>query len=61
MSTWRERRTAIIEEYLRRANGDVDVAIQLLTDAMWELPTPTSGEDMLDLLNAREWLREGRL
>lgn len=61
MSTWRERRTAIIEEYLRRANGDVDVAIQLLTDAMWELPTPTSSEDMLDLLNAREWLREGRL
>ena len=58
MSTWRERRKTIAEEYLQRANGEVDLAIQLLTAAIRDLPVPADGENMLDHLYARAWLKE---
>lgn len=61
MSNWRENCAAIAEEYLKRANGDVDAAVQLLTEAIKGLPVPVDGDTMLDYLNARAWLRDRKL
>ena len=58
MSTWRERCDAAIADYLQRANGDVTMAIQLINNAIHELPLPSNGEeDLLTLLEARERLQ----
>ena len=58
MSTWRKRRDAVVEEYLQRANGDVNVAIRLITDAIRELATSSDGERLLTLLEAQERLQK---
>ena len=55
--TWRERRDAVIEEYLQRAGGDVTVAIELIDSATKNLPRPSDGADLLTLLEAIEQLQ----
>ena len=57
MSDWRARRDAVIEEYLQRADGNVTVAIQLIDDAIKDLPLPSDGEDLLTLLEAKRKLQ----
>ena len=57
MSTWRERRDAVTEEYLQRADGNVTVAIQLIDNAIDGLPLPSDGVDLLAFLEVREQLQ----
>lgn len=57
MSTWRERRDAVIEEYLQAAGGNVAVAIQLIDNTIDGLPLPSDGVDLLALLEAKEQLQ----
>ena len=56
---WKERRDAVIEEYLQRANGDVDVAIQLIEDARRALSFPCDLVHVVILLEAQLWLEKG--
>lgn len=58
MNNWRERRDALVEEYLQRNNGDIVAAIQELKQAYNAIPVPVEASKLLDYLNAIDELEE---
>ena len=55
MSTWIERRDALVNEYLQRAGGNGAGALQMINEAIQTAP---DGEALLSLLEARDKLQE---